>query len=118
MRVYIVLCELKILNFSALRSFFFFFFLFPRHLFAAFQAAISRRLSDANGRRRSTDDSSADENKESSSPDSRLIEEQLNLEALGITVHEKKWTDGSVSWDAVSADLATLGKVWKEIRNL
>ncbi|KAK8500233.1 hypothetical protein V6N13_076279, partial [Hibiscus sabdariffa] len=30
--------------------------------------------------------------------------------AAGITIHEKKWTDGSVSWDIISAGLANLGK--------
>lgn len=28
-----------------------------------------------------------------------------------ITVHEKKWTDGSIPLDAVSTSLAKLGKV-------
>lgn len=31
-----------------------------------------------------------------------------------ITIHEKKWTDGSVSLDVVSSGLAKLGKVHKE----
>ncbi|XP_042973281.1 uncharacterized protein LOC122305056 [Carya illinoinensis] len=74
------------------------------------QAAISRRLSDINGRKLSTDDSSSDEKTKLSSPDSCLVEEKLNLGALGIPVHEKKWTDGSVPLDAVSVDLASLGK--------
>lgn len=83
--------------------------------FPAFQAAISRRLSDINGRKLSTDDSSSDEKTKLSSPDSCLVEEKLNLGALGIPVHEKKWTDGSVPLDAVSVDLASLGKVWIKI---
>ncbi|KAE7998785.1 hypothetical protein FH972_003294 [Carpinus fangiana] len=74
------------------------------------QAAISRRLSDVNGRRPKTDDSSTDEKTKPSSPDRCLIEEKSNIEALGITVHEKKWTDGSVPLDALSSDLARLGK--------
>lgn len=83
--------------------------------FAAFQAAISRRLSDVNSRKLSTDDSSSDEKTKPSSPDSCLIEEKLNLGFLGITVHEKKWTDGCVPLDGVSVDLASLGKVWIKI---
>uniref|UniRef100_A0A2N9H2C7 DUF6857 domain-containing protein n=1 Tax=Fagus sylvatica TaxID=28930 RepID=A0A2N9H2C7_FAGSY len=74
------------------------------------QAAISRRISDVNGRRPSTDDSPTDEKTKPSSPDSCLNGEKPNFEALGITVHEKKWTDGTVPLDAVSADLSRLGK--------
>lgn len=75
------------------------------------QAAISRRLSDANGRKPNSDDSSSHEKTKSSSPGGCLILEKPSSAALGITVHEKKWTDGSVKLDAVSADLARLGKV-------
>lgn len=32
-----------------------------------------------------------------------------------ITIHEKKWTDGSVSLDAVTSGLAKLGKVYKDM---
>jgi hypothetical protein len=71
-----------------------------------------------NGRRPKTDDSSTDEKTKPSSPDRCLIEEKSNIEALGITVHEKKWTDGSVPLDALSSDLARLGKVWIKIWNL
>ena len=91
---------------------------FSLHTYAAFQAAISRRISDVNGRRPSTDDSPTDEKTKPSSPDSRLNGEKPNFEALGITVHEKKWTDGTVPMDAVSADLSRLGKVLIKIRNL
>ncbi|GMY35966.1 hypothetical protein FCV25MIE_31208 [Fagus crenata] len=86
--------------------------------YAAFQAAISRRISDVNGRRPSTDDSPTDEKTKPSSPDSRLNGEKPNFEAHGITVHEKKWTDGTVPLDTVSADLSRLGKAWIKIRNL
>lgn len=40
-------------------------------------------------------------------------EEQSNDAAPVITIHERKWTDGSVSLDSVSSDLAKLGKVHK-----
>ncbi|KAF2304575.1 hypothetical protein GH714_033702 [Hevea brasiliensis] len=60
------------------------------------QAALSRRLSDANGRQPNQDDDSSSN--------------ETVKEAPGFTVHEKKWTDGSVPLDTVSADLARLGK--------
>ncbi|KAG6412699.1 hypothetical protein SASPL_125384 [Salvia splendens] len=56
-----------------------------------FQAAISRRLSDVH--------------EKSESPN-----EKPNGAATVITIHEKKWTDGSVSLDAVTSGLAKLGK--------
>ena len=46
------------------------------------------------------------------SPQSCMDQEKYNFAALGITIHEKKWTDGSVPFDAVSAKLSRLGKVW------
>ncbi|KAL1553231.1 hypothetical protein AAHA92_13931 [Salvia divinorum] len=55
------------------------------------QAAISRRLSDVH--------------EKSESP-----KEKPNGAAPVITIHEKKWTDGSVSLDAVTSGLAKLGK--------
>ncbi|GAB4828348.1 hypothetical protein Ancab_035345 [Ancistrocladus abbreviatus] len=72
------------------------------------QAALSRRLSDANSRG-SNDDSSIDENK-SSSADELLLPEKSPCLAAALTVHEKKWTDGSVPFNSVSANLAKLGK--------
>ncbi|XP_044471392.1 uncharacterized protein LOC123200311 [Mangifera indica] len=69
------------------------------------QAAISRRLSDVNGRKSVGDDSSSKKQTKACSP-----ETSLGYGALGITVHEKKWTDGSVPLDSVSSDLARLGK--------
>ncbi|KAK9268960.1 hypothetical protein L1049_000726 [Liquidambar formosana] len=74
------------------------------------QAAIARRLSDVNGRQPNRDDSSADEKAKPRSADCSLVSEKPPCGAPGITVHEKKWTDGSVSLDSVSADLAKLGK--------
>lgn len=83
------------------------------HFRRVIQAAIARRLSDVSGRKSVSDDSSSSSKKVSkpSSPESSLAQEKQNYGALGITVHEKKWTDGSVPLDAVSTDLAKLGKV-------
>ncbi|KAK3041625.1 hypothetical protein RJ639_001435 [Escallonia herrerae] len=74
------------------------------------QAAISRRLSDVNGRQSAQDDSTTLAKTKSSLAESSLGPEKPNIAAAGITVHEKKWTDGSVPLDAVSSDLAKLGK--------
>lgn len=62
------------------------------------QAAISRRLSDVH------ENSQKDEKSESSGGKSNGV-------APVITIHEKKWTDGSVSLDMLSSGLAKLGKV-------
>lgn len=70
------------------------------------QTALSRRLSDA----KTSDDCSSVISKASSHEDCP-VQEKPSYAALGITVHERKWTDGSVPLDAVSADLARLGKV-------
>ncbi|CAL5339351.1 unnamed protein product [Camellia sinensis] len=78
------------------------------------QAAISRRLSDVNGQKPDTDDSENCEKAKSSS----LVAEKPICTAPGITVHEKKWTDGSTPLDAVSAKLARLGKEAMQRRTL
>ncbi|KAK9947751.1 hypothetical protein M0R45_003360 [Rubus argutus] len=67
--------------------------------------ALSRRLSDA----KTSDDCSSVISKASSHED-YPVQEKPSYAALGIDVHERKWTDGSVPLDAVSADLARLGK--------
>lgn len=67
-----------------------------------FQAAISRRLSDVH------ENSQKDEKSES-------LGEKPNSVAPVITIHEKKWTDGSVSLDTLSSGLAKLGKVNEDI---
>ncbi|KAK6248487.1 hypothetical protein QUC31_020052 [Theobroma cacao] len=76
------------------------------------QAAISRRLSDVHGQKSNDENSSSNEKTTDSPSEDSLATEKLTCAggALGITIHEKKWTDGSVSWDTLSADLATLGK--------
>ncbi|KAM1501062.1 hypothetical protein EV1_026081 [Malus domestica] len=76
------------------------------------QAALARRLSDAKGGSpNGGDDSSGNEKTKSGSPADFVVQEKPSCAAApSITVHEKKWTDGSVSLDAVSSDLARLGK--------
>lgn len=70
------------------------------------QAAISRRLSDVSIREPGEDDVFSDGNSKSSSVESSNVADGAPV----IPVHEKKWTDGSVSLDAVSSDLAKFGK--------
>lgn len=74
------------------------------------QAAMSRRLSDVSGQKPGSNDSSSNEKTKVGSPESCVPEEKSNFAAMGITVHEKKWTDGSVALDAVSGNLSKLGK--------
>ncbi|MED6162543.1 hypothetical protein PIB30_071438 [Stylosanthes scabra] len=69
-----------------------------------------RRLSDVNGNKTSSSDSSTNEKSKTGSPDGGVSREKCNFTSLGITIHEKKWTDGSVPLDSVSANLAKLGK--------
>ncbi|CAA0837779.1 Plant protein of unknown function (DUF936 [Striga hermonthica] len=71
------------------------------------QAAISRRLSDVH------DNPPSDVKSESS-----VEQEKANGAAPVITIHEKKWTDGSVSLDMVSSGLAKLGKDAMERRKI
>lgn len=74
------------------------------------QAAMSRRLSDVSGQKPGGNDSSSNEKTKAGSPKSCGLEDNSNFAAMGITIHEKKWTDGSVPLDAVSGNLARLGK--------
>lgn len=73
---------------------------------------MSRRLSDANSQKSGGSDFSASEKTKVGSPQSCLETEKSSFTAQGITIHEKKWTDGSVSLDAVSGKLSRLAKVW------
>lgn len=68
------------------------------------QAAISRRLSDVAGGKSSGDDPSSNENAKFGTPESVTS-------VPGITIHDKKWTDGSVPLDSVCKELQRLGKV-------
>ena len=83
------------------------------------QAAISRRLSDVHSQKSNDENSSSNEKTKASPPENGSAPEKPTCAsgALGITIHEKKWTDGSVSWDTLSADLAKLGKVCSGFRN-
>ncbi|XP_057467510.1 uncharacterized protein LOC130756901 isoform X1 [Actinidia eriantha] len=74
------------------------------------QAAISRRLSDVNAQKPNKDDSEAFGKAKSSLNEGGLVPEKPTCAAPAITIHEKKWTDGSIPLDAVSANLAKLGK--------
>ncbi|XP_071692671.1 uncharacterized protein [Rutidosis leptorrhynchoides] len=77
------------------------------------QAALSRRLSDAH----SCDTPPIVEKVKPSSCDTSPMSDIQTTTALGMTLHEKKWTDGSVSLDAVSLDLARLGQNALQRRN-
>lgn len=72
------------------------------------QAAMSRRLSDVSSR--SDGNSSNNEKTKLSPPESRSVTKKEASGPPGITIHDKKWTDGSVPWDVISSDLAKLGK--------
>ncbi|KAF9662488.1 hypothetical protein SADUNF_Sadunf18G0058300 [Salix dunnii] len=74
------------------------------------QAALSRRLSDANSRQSNQDETSSYEKTKPSSPEGCQDNKNPTCAALGFTVHEKKWTDGTVPLDAVSSELAKFGK--------
>ncbi|KAF5805291.1 hypothetical protein HanRHA438_Chr05g0217171 [Helianthus annuus] len=74
------------------------------------QAALSRRLSDAHNQ----DDLATIEKVKASLCGTPTTDKT----ALGITLHEKKWTDGSVPLDAVSLNLAKLGQDAMQRRNL
>ncbi|KAL9326280.1 hypothetical protein ACSQ67_006925 [Phaseolus vulgaris] len=74
------------------------------------QAAMSRRLSDVSGHKPGSNYSSSNEKTKALSPQSCVLGDKSNFAAMGITIHEKKWTDGSVPIDAVSGNLAKLGK--------
>lgn len=73
---------------------------------------MSRRLSDVNSHE-SKDDSSTDGKSKSSSPEDCAVFDKPSALAAGITIHDKKWTDGSVPLDSVSSSLTKLGKVRK-----
>ncbi|XP_030549951.1 uncharacterized protein LOC115754912 [Rhodamnia argentea] len=67
------------------------------------QAAISRRLSDVAGGKSSGDDPSSNEKAKFGTP-------EFITSVPGITIHDKKWTDGSVPLDSVCKELQRLGK--------
>lgn len=65
-------------------------------MYVLLQAAMSRRLSDANRRK---------------SDSSEKVKSCSSEEVSDITYHDRKWTDGSVPLDSISGDLAKLAKV-------
>ncbi|XP_016471530.2 uncharacterized protein LOC107793650 [Nicotiana tabacum] len=71
------------------------------------QAAISRRLSDVSSH---ADDFGSEAKVKSGVAENSSDAEKTKNVAPVIPVHEKKWTDGSVSLNAVSSELAKLGK--------
>ncbi|XP_068668883.1 uncharacterized protein [Aristolochia californica] len=76
------------------------------------QVAIFRRLSDKNGGQPNQEEVSAIETPETSPNVESLPRREKPSSATQpkITIHDRKWTDGSVSLDAVSPKLANLGK--------
>ena len=60
---------------------------------------------------KSNSDDSVTKERAKSSSNEAFVQEIANSGDLAITVHKKKWTDGSVALDTVSSDLAMLGKV-------
>ncbi|XP_076884668.1 uncharacterized protein LOC143533927 [Bidens hawaiensis] len=80
------------------------------------QAALSRRLSDAHSQH--GDSPIGGKVKPSLCDTPPLPDSTTTTTALGIKLHEKKWTDGSVPLDAVSSKLAKLGQDAMQRRNL
>ncbi|OUZ99638.1 Protein of unknown function DUF936 [Macleaya cordata] len=76
------------------------------------QVAMSRRLSDANAGQPNQEDASSNEKPKSSCKTEglKVTPEKLARTTPKITVHDRKWTDGSIPLDAVPANLARLGK--------
>lgn len=95
---------------------------------------MSRRLSDASWEQSNNEEASTNEKpkpskkvepevskyektKSSKKTESTSSEKQ-NLASANVTVHERKWTDGSIPLDAVTSNLAKLGKVDVLLRKL
>ncbi|KAG9443379.1 hypothetical protein H6P81_014719 [Aristolochia fimbriata] len=76
------------------------------------QVSISKRLSDKSDGQPNQEEVSAIERPKPSPKVERLPrQEKLNPAAQPkVTIHDRKWTDGSISLDAVSPTLARLGK--------
>ncbi|XP_043698862.1 uncharacterized protein LOC122649688 [Telopea speciosissima] len=74
------------------------------------QVAISRRLSDANGGSAHLEPASMNERSKPCKAEAHLVAEKHGSTTPTITVHDRKWTDGSVPLDFVPARLARLGK--------
>ncbi|KAF5199383.1 putative serine/arginine repetitive matrix protein [Thalictrum thalictroides] len=76
------------------------------------QTALARSLSDAHTGQRNQEDASTKEKPKSSSGKAEVysLPEKSGCPSPRITVHDRKWTDGSIPLDAVSSNLARLGK--------
>ncbi|XP_010278910.1 PREDICTED: uncharacterized protein LOC104612944 [Nelumbo nucifera] len=75
------------------------------------QVAIANRLSDASSGPPDHGDTSTNEKPKSNcKTEDSLLSQKHNCMTPRITVHDRKWTDGSIPLDAVSANLARLGK--------
>ncbi|RLM98613.1 hypothetical protein C2845_PM06G15460 [Panicum miliaceum] len=73
------------------------------------QEAMSRRLSDATTEQSSNDDSSVDERpKPRKKIDSTSVKAKTVV--LKIKLHDPKWTDGSIPWNALSDKLSAIGR--------
>ncbi|URE17712.1 hypothetical protein MUK42_12512 [Musa troglodytarum] len=82
------------------------------------QVAVLRRLSDAGGLPNSTKEAASNEMPRTSSKMESFSEsEKPNSMSPRVTVHDRKWTDGSVPFDSVSNNLARLGKEALQRRN-
>ncbi|KAI3854360.1 hypothetical protein MKX03_037247 [Papaver bracteatum] len=83
------------------------------------QVAMSRRLSDANaGQTNQEDPPSNEKPKASRKAESLSVIDKPIQTTPKITIHERKWTDGSIPLDAVPANLAKLGKEALQRRTL
>ncbi|XP_058075224.1 uncharacterized protein LOC131223744 [Magnolia sinica] len=75
------------------------------------QVAMSRRMSDANGGQTNPEDVSTNEKPRSGDKIECLpVPEKPVRTTPKITVHERKWTDGSFPLDGIPPNLARLGK--------
>ncbi|CAM8894550.1 unnamed protein product [Rhodiola kirilowii] len=82
------------------------------------QAAMSRHLSDVHSVHLSEDEASSDDKTITSGAGTTPGPSKKPHAASEIIVHDKKWSDGSVPLDAVSADLANLGKAALQRKNI
>ncbi|XP_038880163.1 uncharacterized protein LOC120071841 [Benincasa hispida] len=82
------------------------------------QAAISRRLSDVNDHKSKSEEVQRKEKKKSSSPSECEVPDERKFSGFGITVHDKKWTDGSVLVDAAPANVVKLAKEAMQRRDI
>ena len=71
---------------------------------------MSRRLSDTTSELSSNDDSSVDDRPK---PRKKIDTNSVKMKSTApkIILHDPKWTDGSISLDAVSDKLSNIGKV-------